>query len=341
MYIHFHPATCFLFLSVLLMSLHLLRFILRTITIEHPYLCNAGSSGSASHRQRPRRTGHSSPLQHPSGVQLCPQPHHQGNWRLPCFSISCTIQKHDTSQNWCVLAVQWPCLMCVFFATLSGVTASLVLQSALEPLPGFSSSLLTLYVPVVLRDGASGLTNTGTVTVTICPCLRGGMQTEDRGRQRDRRWERHMVCLPMPSASTSLIFSLVTLLAMLACVTTLLGRFGRFSWSLWITVNMLFVTFWKMLSGCVRLLLQRPRSAWSCVSSLPFSGVCTLAVIAPSETRLPLTLRGGWCQGEHHILRWRGGRGSRHRSFWHYSAAEHAQNTAHAQQQKHVSCSQK
>ncbi|XP_039985008.1 cadherin-24-like isoform X2 [Xiphias gladius] len=103
-----------------------------------------------------------------------------------------------------------------------GVTASLVLQSALEPRPGFSSSLLTLYVPVVLRDGASGLTNTGTVTVTICPCLRGGMQTEDRGRQRDRRWERHMVCLPMPSTSPSLIFSLVTLLAMLACVTTLL-----------------------------------------------------------------------------------------------------------------------
>ncbi|XP_069006859.1 cadherin-24-like [Embiotoca jacksoni] len=103
-----------------------------------------------------------------------------------------------------------------------GMTASLVLQSALEPLPGFTSSLLTLYVPVVLRDGASGLTNTGTVTVTICPCLRGGMQTEDRGKQRDRRWERHTVCLPMPSASPSLIFSLVTLLAMLACVTTLL-----------------------------------------------------------------------------------------------------------------------
>uniref|UniRef100_A0A665VZF7 Cadherin 24, type 2a n=1 Tax=Echeneis naucrates TaxID=173247 RepID=A0A665VZF7_ECHNA len=103
-----------------------------------------------------------------------------------------------------------------------GLTASLVLQSALEPRPGFGSSLLTLYVPVVLRDGASGLTNTGTVTVTICPCLQGGMQTEDRGKQRDRRWERHMVCLPMPSASPTLIFSLVTLLAMLACVTTLL-----------------------------------------------------------------------------------------------------------------------
>uniref|UniRef100_A0AAV2KZB5 Cadherin domain-containing protein n=1 Tax=Knipowitschia caucasica TaxID=637954 RepID=A0AAV2KZB5_KNICA len=103
-----------------------------------------------------------------------------------------------------------------------GVTASLVLQSALEPLPGFSTASVATYVPLVLRDGASGLTNTGTVTVTICPCLRGGMHTEDRGRQRDRRWERHMVCVPVSSASPSLIFSLITLLAMLACVTTLL-----------------------------------------------------------------------------------------------------------------------
>ncbi|XP_053740146.1 cadherin-24 [Synchiropus splendidus] len=103
-----------------------------------------------------------------------------------------------------------------------GVTASLVLESTLEPRPGYSSSLLTMYVPVVLRDGASGLTNTGTVTVTICPCLRGGMKTEDRTRQRDRRWERHMVCLPVQASSPSLIFSMVTLLAMLACVTTLL-----------------------------------------------------------------------------------------------------------------------
>uniref|UniRef100_A0A4W5NAD8 Cadherin domain-containing protein n=1 Tax=Hucho hucho TaxID=62062 RepID=A0A4W5NAD8_9TELE len=82
-----------------------------------------------------------------------------------------------------------------------GATARLVLQSALQPLAGFSSSLLTLYVPIVLRDGASGLTNTGTVTVTVCPCLRGGMQAEERGRQRDRGWERQMVCLPLPSAS--------------------------------------------------------------------------------------------------------------------------------------------
>uniref|UniRef100_A0A3B3ZFW2 Cadherin domain-containing protein n=1 Tax=Periophthalmus magnuspinnatus TaxID=409849 RepID=A0A3B3ZFW2_9GOBI len=94
------------------------------------------------------------------------------------------------------------------FTCAQDTEASLVLQSALEPLPGFSSASLAMYVPVVLRDGASGLTNTGTVTVTICPCLRGGMQTEDRGRQRDRRWERHMVCLPVPSASPSLIFSL-------------------------------------------------------------------------------------------------------------------------------------
>ncbi|XP_055778906.1 cadherin-7-like isoform X1 [Salvelinus fontinalis] len=103
-----------------------------------------------------------------------------------------------------------------------GATARLVLQSALQPLAGFSSSLLTLYVPIVLRDGASGLTNTGTVTVTVCPCLRGGMQAEERGRQRDRGWERQTVCLPLPSASPSLIFSMVTLLALLACVTTLL-----------------------------------------------------------------------------------------------------------------------
>lgn len=160
-----------------------------------------------------------------------------GGWKhWPYFYFPCKTQKTDTSQKWCMFVVQGPCMMCVCFvfflffsATLSGVTASLVLQTALEPLPGFSSSLLTLYVPVVLRDGASGLTNTGTVTVTICPCLRGGMQTEDRGRQRDRRWERHMVCLPVPSASPSLIFSLVTLLAMLACVTTLLGTVGQFS----------------------------------------------------------------------------------------------------------------
>ncbi|XP_034387251.1 cadherin-24 [Cyclopterus lumpus] len=95
-----------------------------------------------------------------------------------------------------------------------GATASLVLQSALEPLPSFSSPSLALYVPVVLRDGASGLTHTATVTVTVCPCQRGGMQTEARGRQ--------TLCLPRASASPSLVFSLITMLALLACVGALL-----------------------------------------------------------------------------------------------------------------------
>ncbi|XP_049579920.1 cadherin-24 [Syngnathus scovelli] len=104
-----------------------------------------------------------------------------------------------------------------------GVTASLVLQSSLEPAPGYSSSLASLYVPVVLRDGASGLANTATVTVTVCPCLRGGMRTEERSpRTRGRRWERRAVCRPAPSASPSAVFTLVILMAALACVTTLL-----------------------------------------------------------------------------------------------------------------------
>ncbi|XP_019733929.1 cadherin-24 [Hippocampus comes] len=104
-----------------------------------------------------------------------------------------------------------------------GVTASLVLQSSLEPAPGYSSSLVSLYVPVVLRDGASGLANTATVTVTVCPCLRGGMRTEERSpRTRGRRWERRAVCRPAPSASPSVVFTLVILMAALACVTTLL-----------------------------------------------------------------------------------------------------------------------
>ncbi|XP_063736768.1 cadherin-24-like [Eleginops maclovinus] len=98
-----------------------------------------------------------------------------------------------------------------------GETASLVLQSPLQTLPGSHPPLL---VPVVLRDGASGLTHTSTVTVTVCRCLQGGMHTEERGL--GGGWEKHTVCLPLNSPSPSLIFSLVTFLAMLACVTTLL-----------------------------------------------------------------------------------------------------------------------
>uniref|UniRef100_A0A3B4G0T1 Cadherin-24-like n=1 Tax=Pundamilia nyererei TaxID=303518 RepID=A0A3B4G0T1_9CICH len=160
----------------------------------------------------------------PSGAQSSRA--HQSNLSLKALVVV-AIETLDQNDNAPELDRQYTTSVCDSSApgqvrSCFVFASSLVLQTALEPLPGFSSSLLTLYVPVVLRDGASGLTNTGTVTVTICPCLRGGMQTEDRGRQRDRRWERHMVCLPVPSASPSLIFSLVTLLAMLACVTTLL-----------------------------------------------------------------------------------------------------------------------
>ncbi|XP_061682033.1 cadherin-24-like [Syngnathoides biaculeatus] len=105
----------------------------------------------------------------------------------------------------------------------AGVTASLVLRSSLDPAPGYASSPVSLYVPVVLRDGASGLANTATVTVTVCPCLGGGMRTEERSpRTRGRRWERRAVCRPAPSASPSVVFTLVILMAALACVTTLL-----------------------------------------------------------------------------------------------------------------------
>lgn len=185
-------------------------------------LYSTGGSGSTCHRPGSRRTGCYNTLQHRSCVQLHPEPHRQGNWRL----LIVNQMMHKKRKKRLDACDKYD--VCVFLSHLSGVTASLVLQSALEPLPGFSSSLLTIYVPVVLRDGASGLTNTGTVTVTICPCLQGGMQTEDRGQQRDPRWERHMVCLPALSASPSLIFSLVTLLAMLACISTMLGKVRQF-----------------------------------------------------------------------------------------------------------------
>ncbi|XP_067109061.1 LOW QUALITY PROTEIN: cadherin-24 [Osmerus mordax] len=90
-----------------------------------------------------------------------------------------------------------------------GPTATLLLLSALQPLSrSSSSSSLTLYVPLVLRDGTSGLTSTATVTVSVCPCLRGGAQA---------------VCVPQPSSSPSPGLSTAALLAILACVATLLA----------------------------------------------------------------------------------------------------------------------
>ncbi|XP_070701033.1 cadherin-24 [Pempheris klunzingeri] len=89
-----------------------------------------------------------------------------------------------------------------------GPTASLVLLSQLQPLSRSASSTLTLYVPLVLRDGTSGLTSTGTVTVSVCPCLRGGARA---------------VCLPQQSTLPSPGLSTAALLAILACVATLLA----------------------------------------------------------------------------------------------------------------------
>lgn len=104
-----------------------------------------------------------------------------------------------------------------------GPTASLVLVSQLQSLSRSPSSTLTLYVPLVLRDGTSGLTSTGTVTVSICPCLRGGARAGDKDKQAEGEWEREAVCLPQQSTLPSPGLSTAALLAILACVATLLG----------------------------------------------------------------------------------------------------------------------
>uniref|UniRef100_A0A668AZ89 Cadherin 24 n=1 Tax=Myripristis murdjan TaxID=586833 RepID=A0A668AZ89_9TELE len=91
-------------------------------------------------------------------------------------------------------------------AVYFSIPPDLVLLSQLQPLSRSASSTLTLYVPLILRDGTSGLTSTGTVTVSICPCLRGGT-----------------VCLPQQSTLPSPGLSTAALLAILACVATLLA----------------------------------------------------------------------------------------------------------------------
>uniref|UniRef100_A0A672HM05 Cadherin 24, type 2b n=1 Tax=Salarias fasciatus TaxID=181472 RepID=A0A672HM05_SALFA len=109
----------------------------------------------------------------------------------------------------------------------SGPTASLVLLSQLQPLSRSSSSTLTLYVPLVLRDGTSGLTSSATVTVSVCPCLRGGARAgeKEKSKQVDGEWdwEREAVCLPQQSTLPSPGLSTAALLAILACVATLLA----------------------------------------------------------------------------------------------------------------------
>ncbi|XP_042606575.1 cadherin-11-like [Cyprinus carpio] len=107
-------------------------------------------------------------------------------------------------------------------------TASLVLLSSLKALPR-SSSLPTLKIPIMLRDGASDLSSTGTITVTVCPCQNGGMWAEEQKQETDEKdkasvpdWERQMACLPLPSNSPLLGVSSAAMLAILACASTLL-----------------------------------------------------------------------------------------------------------------------
>ncbi|XP_073705481.1 uncharacterized protein cdh24b [Garra rufa] len=104
-----------------------------------------------------------------------------------------------------------------------GPTATLVLASPLQTLSRSTSSSLTLYVPLVLRDGVSGLTSTGTVTVSVCPCLRGGARAGEKEKQSEAEWDRETVCLPQHSSLPSPGLSTAALLAILACVATLLA----------------------------------------------------------------------------------------------------------------------
>ncbi|XP_064190231.1 cadherin-24-like [Anguilla rostrata] len=100
-----------------------------------------------------------------------------------------------------------------------GPTASLVLLSSLSSLPRSPSSSLTLQVPLVLKDSLSGLSSTGTVTVSVCPCLQGGA----RAGPGDGDGLAETVCLPLSSSSPSPGLSTAALLAILACIITLLA----------------------------------------------------------------------------------------------------------------------
>uniref|UniRef100_A0A3P8WW31 Cadherin 24, type 2b n=1 Tax=Cynoglossus semilaevis TaxID=244447 RepID=A0A3P8WW31_CYNSE len=74
------------------------------------------------------------------------------------------------------------------------------------------NSLLPFFICGLGRGRrAAGLTSTGTVTVSVCPCLRGGARA---------------VCLPQHSTLPSPGLSTAALLAILACVATLLAVTG-------------------------------------------------------------------------------------------------------------------
>uniref|UniRef100_A0A8C1YTV0 Cadherin 24, type 2a n=1 Tax=Cyprinus carpio TaxID=7962 RepID=A0A8C1YTV0_CYPCA len=141
----------------------------------------------------------------------------------PHKTLSCILRSDSES-----LVDLFSSYLVITFILDTHHTASLVLLSSLKAFPR-SSSLPTLKIPIMLHDGASDLSSTGTITVTVCPCQNGGMWAEERKQQADEKdkvsvldWERQVACLPLPSNSLLLGFSSAAMLAILACVSTLL-----------------------------------------------------------------------------------------------------------------------
>lgn len=65
--------------------------------------------------------------------------------------------------------------------------------------------------------------------MSVCPCLRGGARAEEKEKDKQTEgewdWEREAVCLPQQSMLPSPGLSTAALLAILACVATLLGKY--------------------------------------------------------------------------------------------------------------------
>lgn len=68
--------------------------------------------------------------------------------------------------------------------------------------------------------------------MSVCPCLRGGARAGEKEKDKagtqaegELDWEREAVCLPQQSTLPSPGLSTAALLAILACVATLLGKY--------------------------------------------------------------------------------------------------------------------
>ncbi|TTI46073.1 Cadherin-24 [Bagarius yarrelli] len=112
-------------------------------------------------------------------------------------------------------------------------TANLLLLPSLKLRPQPASfPFHTVKVPIILRDRASMLSSTGTVTVTLCPCQNGGMLVEERKRGVDGRrsadgevlmeWEKQVACSALSTSSVLLGFSSAAMLAVLTCSSVLM-----------------------------------------------------------------------------------------------------------------------